>query len=135
MEKIVISSSAKFRNEIESWKNYFVNKGYDVINYPKKINALNIEEYKVAHSNFYKSLAETDILFALNQDKDGIEGYIGPAVFSEISFMVAQNIINNDNKKVYLMKMPSEDVACYAEINNFIKLGWVEIFDTEAELK
>lgn len=129
MKKLVISSSAKFQKEIETWKEYFTNSGYDVINYPKKINQENSEEYKVAHTKFFESLVETDILFVLNEDKNGIEGYIGMAVFAELSFTVVQNRINNANKKIYLLKMPSKDVACYMEIKNFVELGWIEIFD------
>ena len=56
MKKLVIASSAKFQKEIEYWKKYFIDKGYNVINYPKKINQNNSEEYKIAHTGFFKSL-------------------------------------------------------------------------------
>lgn len=133
MKKLVIASSAKFQKEIEIWKTYFINKGYNVINYPKKINQDNSEEYKIAHTGFFKSLIETDILFVLNEDKNGIEGYIGAETFAELSYTIVQNIINNTNKKIYLLKMPTEEVTCYMEIKNFIKLGWIEIFNKNLE--
>ena len=129
MNKLVIAGSAKFIEEMEEWKSFFKNKGYDVIGCPKKINQENSDEYKMAHISFFKALAEADTLFVFNQDKNGIEGYIGAETFAELSFLVAQNNINNTNKKIYLLKMPSKEVACYMEIQNFIKLGWVEIFD------
>lgn len=129
MQKLVIASSAKFQKEIEIWKKYFIDKGYDVINYPKKINQENVEEYEKAHTEFFKSLVQTDILFVLNEDKNGMEGYIGAETFAELSFAIIQNTINNDNKKIYLLKMPSKDVACYMEIKNFMNLGWIEVFE------
>ena len=129
MNKLVIAGSAKFIEEMEEWKNFFKNKGYDVIGCPKKINQENSDEYKMAHISFFKSLVEADTLFVYNQDKNGIEGYIGAETFAELSFLVAQNNINNTNKKIYLLKMPSIEVSCYMEIQNFIELGWVEIFD------
>lgn len=133
MKKIAIASSAKFQDEINYWKEYFERKGYNVINYPKKINQYDVYVYEEIYREFYNSLVETDILFVLNEDKNGIEGYIGAETFAELSFIVANNIINNSNKEVYLLKMPSEQVQSYVEIMNFIKLGWVKIFDSDIE--
>lgn len=128
MKKLVIASSAKFQNEIGFWKKYFEEQGYNVLNYPQKINDKDLNEYKKVHIRFFQSLIQTDILFVLNEDKNGIEGYIGAETFAELSFAMVQNIVNNASKKIYLLKMPSEKVACYAEIKNFIALGWIEIF-------
>jgi len=133
MKKLVIAGSSKFLDEIEKKKEFFENQGYNVINYPKKINPENEEEYKKAHTNFFESLNETDILFVLNQDKNGIEGYIGAETFAELSYTVVQNTVNGTNKKIYLFKMPSKEVACYMEIKNFIKLGWIEICNKNKE--
>lgn len=129
MKKITISASTKFQNEIEYWKEYFEKKEYDVIKYPLKINQQDVNLYERVYKEFYNSLAKTDILFVINEDKNGIEGYIGAETFAELSFIVANNIVNNSNKEVYLLKMPSEKVQSYVEITNFIKLGWVKIFD------
>lgn len=134
MKKLVIAASAKFQEETKKWKEYFENQGYDVINYPKKINQENQEEYKIAHTEFFKSLNETDILFVLNEDKNGIEGYIGAETFAELSYTFVQNTVNGASKKIYLLKMPSEEVSCYMEIKNFIKLGWIEIFNKSEEV-
>lgn len=133
MKKLVIAASAKFQEEIKKWKEYFEKEGDKVINYPKKINQENEEEYKNAHTKFFQSLNETDILFVLNENKNGIEGYIGAETFAELSYTMVQNTVNGANKKVYLLKMPSKEVACYMEIKNFIKLGWIEIFDKNKE--
>lgn len=134
MKKIVIASSAKFQDEIDMYKEYFINKGYNVINYPKKIKLENIEEYRNVHQQFFKSLVETDEVFILNEDKNGTTGYIGAQTFAEMSFAIAQNTIYNANKKIYLLKMPSEEVICYQEVKNFIQLGWVEVFKANEKL-
>lgn len=129
MKKLVIASSAKFQEEIKQWKKIFEEKGYNVINYPKKININDNQEYKDTYIRYFKSLKETDILFILNEDKNGIEGYIGAETFAELSFCVAQNLVNKEKKQIYLLKKPSEEVACYIEIEKFINLGWIKIFE------
>ena len=131
MKKIVIAGSAKFCDEMSEWKEYFENKGHEVINYPKKIDQRNAQEYQHVYIKFFESLNETDILFVVNENKNGIEGYIGAETFAELTYALIQKKVNGQSKKIYLLKMPSEEVACYTEIRNFVKLGWIEIFDKE----
>lgn len=131
MKKIVIAGSAKFCDEMSEWKEYFENKGHEVINYPKKIDQRNAQEYQHVYIKFFESLNETDILFVVNKNKNGLEGYIGAETFAELTYALIQKKVNGQNKKIYLLKMPSEEVACYAEIRNFLELGWIEIFDKE----
>lgn len=131
MKKIVIAGSAKFCDEMSEWKEYFENKGHEVINYPKKIDQRNAQEYQHVYIKFFESLNETDILFVVNENKNGIEGYIGAETFAELTYALIQKKVNGQNKKIYLLKMPSEQVACYTEIKNFIELDWIEIFDKE----
>lgn len=131
MKKIVIAGSAKFCDEMSEWKEYFENKGHEVINYPKKIDQRNAQEYQHVYIKFFESLNETDILFVVNENKNGIEGYIGAETFAELTYALIQKKVNGQNKKIYLLKMPSEEAACYTEIRNFVELGWIEIFDKE----
>lgn len=133
MKKIVIAGSAKFCDEMSEWKEYFENKGHEVINYPKKIDQRNAQEYQHVYIKFFESLNETDILFVVNENKNGIEGYIGAETFAELTYALIQKKVNGQNKKIYLLKMPSEEVACYTEIRNFVELGWIEIFDKEEQ--
>lgn len=133
MKKIVIAGSAKFCDEMSEWKEYFENKGHEVINYPKKIDQRNAQEYQHVYIKFFESLNETDILFVVNENKNGIEGYIGAETFAELTYALIQKKVNGQNKKIYLLKMPSEQVACYTEIRNFIELGWIEIFNKEEQ--
>ena len=128
MRKIIIAGSATFYKEALEIKNKLENKGYYVIDYPKKIND-NIElEYKEAYETFYNNLSKTDDLLLLNLDKKGIEGYIGYESFAELSNLVVKKIQINNDHKIYIYKMPSKEVGCYDEIKHFLELGYIELY-------
>ena len=62
-------------------------------------------------------------------DKNNIGGYIGYETFAEMSYLIANNIItNNNNRKIFLYKIPSRELGCYDEIMQFLKLGYIEIY-------
>lgn len=129
MKKIVISGSTKLREKIDYWVNYFTNNGYEVLDYPKNINKETfLDLYSVVHKEFYKNIKKTDILFIMNEDKNGINGYIGPAAFAELSYGVIEKL-NNKNIELIILKMPSKEVSSYAEINLWLKLGWIKIWE------
>jgi len=128
VRKIIIAGSATFYKEALEIKNKLENKGYYVIDYPKKIND-NIElEYKEAYETFYNNLSKTDDLLLLNLDKKGIEGYIGYESFAELSNLVVKKIQINNDHKIYIYKMPSKEVGCYDEIKHFLELGYIELY-------
>ena len=131
MKKLVIAGSVKFEKEIKKWIEYFKEHNYDVIKYPRKINQSNELRYKDVYIDFYKALEEADCLFVLNEEKNGIKGYVGPQVYAEISYVMVQNILQDRNKTIWLLNEPSKDVASYNELNNFIKLGWIKLFERE----
>ena len=128
MRKIIIAGSASFYKEALEIKKELENKKYNVIDYPRKINDSNIEEYKEIYEEFYKNLSTTDDLLLLNLDKKGIEGYIGYESFAELSYLVVKKIQGNKDHKIYIYKMPSKDVGCYDEIVQFLKLGYIELY-------
>ena len=134
-KKLVIACSSKFEKEIEDWKNYFEKQGYQVINYPKKIDQENEKVYKEVYLKFFKSLDETDILFVLNGEKNGIEGYIGAETFAELTFALMQNLVYNKNIQIVILRMPSINVQSYEEINLWLKLGWIKLLENIYELK
>lgn len=127
-KKLVIACSSKFQDEIQKWKKHFESLGYEVINYPKKINQEDTEEYRKVYIKFFKSLDETDNLFILNEEKNGIKGYIGAETFAELSYAMVQKVIHNKDKKIWILNSPSEEVKSYREIMNFIDLGWIELY-------
>lgn len=128
MRTIMIIGSAFFYKEVLELKKKLESKGYEVIDYPKHIDASNLDIYKEAYESFYVNLNKTDDVILYNLDKKGIEGYIGYESFAELSYLIVNKIQDNPNHKIYIYKMPSKEVGCYDEINNFIQLGYIELY-------
>ena len=133
-KNIVIIGSSKFLDKIEKLKDYLVQKGYNVIEYPKQINHLDENVYINRYKSFFKALDSSDEIFVANFDKNEIKGYVGAESFAELSFIVANNVLKNENRKIYLLNEPSKDVSSYFELNSFIRLGIVKIWDEEVNL-
>ena len=128
MRKIVIAGSATFYKEAFELKRDLENKEYEVIDYPKNINDKDQVEYRQAYERFYDSLNRTDDLLLLNLDKKGIKGYIGYESFAELSNLVVKKIQENNDHKIYIYQIPSEEVGCYEEIMHFLELGYIELY-------
>lgn len=129
MKKVVITGSASLQDKINHWKEFWKDKGYLVIDYPHSVpKEIFLEEYPKVHIEFFKHITEADILFVINEDKNGIEGYIGAESFAEMCFGVTQNLIYDKKIEVILLKMPSEKVQSYEEINLWLDLDWIKIF-------
>jgi hypothetical protein len=126
--KIVIAGSAKLQNEIQQWIDYWHAKDDCLIlDYPKSIPQENFNNlYPDIHKNFFKNITEADILFIANEKKNGIDGYIGSETFAELSFGLAQKLVNGKDIKLILANMPAEEVACYDEIVLWRRLGWID---------
>lgn len=55
MKKVVISGSAKLQDSINYWINYFENKGYNILDYPRPIEKEKFMElYPKIHKDFLK---------------------------------------------------------------------------------
>ena len=126
--KIVIAGSSKFSEDAQKLKEELENKKFIVLDYPKQIDTSNKYEYKEAYETFYKNLSKTDDIILLNLDKNNIEGYIGYESFAELSYLVVRKLEDGLNHKIYIYKMPSEEVGCYDEIKQFLDLGYIEIY-------
>lgn len=133
-KNIVIIGSSKFLDKIEKLKDYLIQKGYNVIEYPKQINHLDENVYINRYKSFFKALDSTDEIFVANFDKNEIKGYVGAESFAELSFIVANNVLKDENRKIYLLNEPSKEVSSYFELNSFIKLGIVKVWDEEVNL-
>lgn len=132
MKKIVIAGSAKLQSDIKYFKEYFEKKDYIILDYPKKIDESKFMEiYPNVHKNFFECITKTDILFIMNVDKNGIDGYIGAETFSELTFGLAQKLVYNKDIELVILKMPSENVACYDEINLWLKIGWIKLYEED----
>ena len=126
--KIVIAGSSKFSEDAQKLKEELESKKFIVLDYPKQIDTSNKYEYKEAYETFYKNLSKTDDIILLNLDKNNIEGYIGYESFAELSYLVVRKLEDGLNHKIYIYKMPSEEVGCYDEIKQFLDLGYIEIY-------
>lgn len=60
---------------------------------------------------WFESIRESDAVLAINEDKKGIKGYIGPNTFLEIGFGYALG------KKVYILNNYSKELPYQDEIN------------------
>ncbi len=130
MTKVVIAGSSKLQKEVNIWLNYYKRKNYEILDYPKLIDEKNfLEVYPNIHVQFLKNITNTDILFIMNEDKNGISGYIGYETYAELLFGISQKLIYNKDTELIILKMPSTDVGCYDEINLWLKLGWIKLFE------
>lgn len=113
------------------WKRHFTQKGYDITAYPNsEDDASDFNEHLTkVYSDYYRAIEECDVFFLANEDKKGIEGYIGANCTAELLYTVIQNLIHGKSIKIYIAKIPSKDVLAHDEVLNFLKNGWIELYD------
>ena len=134
MKKIVIAGSAKLQKELNSWLDFYRRNNYEILDYPKSIEKQKFMElYPNRHIEFFQNIVKTDILFIMNEDKNGIVGYIGYETYAELLFGLTQKLIYNKDIELIVLKMPSRDVGCYDEINLWLELGWIKLFEEEKQ--
>ncbi|MEK7447802.1 MAG: hypothetical protein AAB632_03380 [Patescibacteria group bacterium] len=131
MKKVVIAGSTSLEKEMRKWVNFWNNQsGCEVIDWPNPIDEDEFMQfYPKIHREFFENITLADIVFIANEDKDGIKGYLGAETFAELAFAVSQNLVYRKNIKVILAKMPSEKVQSIDEINLWLKLGWIKIYN------
>lgn len=128
MKKVVICGSASLQNQINFYRNYFKENNYCVIDYPRPIKKRDfLKLYPNIHQDFFKNIISCDVLFIMNEDKNGVEGYIGYETFAELNFGMMLNLICHKDIKIYLLKKPSSSIGCYREICLWLELGWIEL--------
>lgn len=94
MKKVVIAGSSKLLNETNKWIEFFKSKNFDVIDYPRVIEESRFMElYPNVHIEFLDNITKTDMLFVMNEDKNGIAGYIGYEAYAELLFGLSQKLI------------------------------------------
>ena len=129
MKKLVISGSSKLQDKVNYWIEYFKNRDYEIIDYPKHIEQKNyIEELPNVYKNFYTSLENTDVFFLMNEEKNGIKGYIGASAIAELTYVVILNLIHNKNIDIYILNIPSKELNCYDEIKFWLDIGWIKLY-------
>ncbi len=128
-EKIVICSSISFWKEINEWKEKLENDKYKVIKFPEQFTGEFLPNYKIEFSDHYQKITEADILFVLNIEKNGKEGYIGASVFAEIAFAIGLNRSLNKNIKVYCLNKFPESLPYSEELKYWGQLGWLKYWE------
>lgn len=127
MKKVVISGSAKLQNKIKVWIEHFKSKKEEIIAFPKQIKSK--EELSKEYKEFYLAIEICNVFFLMNEEKDGIKGYIGANGIAELTYAIMLNLIHNKEIEIYIMTMPSKEVTCYDEIKFYLNMGWIKIYD------
>ena len=132
MRKVVISGSSKLQNKVNYWIDYFKSKNYEILDYPKLIEQENyMTELPIVYKDFYTALENTDVFFLMNEEKNGIKGYIGASAIAELTYVVILNLIHNKNIEIYILNMPSEEVSSYDEVKFWLDKGWIKLYDNK----
>lgn len=86
MKKVVIAGSAKLQKQINKWLKIFESKNYEILDYLRAIEESKfIELYPNIHIEFLENITKTNMLFLMNEDKNGIVGYIGYQADADIN--------------------------------------------------
>ena len=128
-KKVIIAGSTTLQTEAKHWKSYFESKGFQVIDYPVPIDEKRFKDlYPNVYKRFYQNIENTNLLFVMNEDKNGISGYIGAETFAELVYGVIQNLLRNKDIDIVIRKMPSEEVGGFDEIKLWLELGWIRLY-------
>lgn len=126
MKNIVIIGNYNSDKDVSYWCNYFSKRGCKVLDYPKDPT----KDSKLDPCyNFFEYIKDTDILFILNNEKNGLDGYIDTTTFSKITYSIMKNL--SDKKKrmsIYILKLPTSSLCYYNEILSFINNGQINLF-------
>lgn len=129
--KLVLSGSASLQSRIAYWKQHYEAKGYDVIAYPESWDDTKdfTQQLTELYSDFYRAIDECDVFFLMNEDKNGIEGYIGANGTAELIHAVMLNVVHSKNITIYIAKVPSREVLAHDEVTSFLRTGWIQLYD------
>lgn len=153
MKKLIIAGSSKLHERALYWRGYFEGRGYEVIDWPSPVSTEDetLDEPQIEpglsrgrwlsssdsdyatrltkiYKRFYKNLDQTDVFFLMNEDKDGIEGYVGASAIAELTYVVTGNLNRGRKTEIYINKLPSKSQNCYDEIKFWLDQGWIHIF-------
>lgn len=125
--KVVICASESFYKEAEKWKGKLESEGFSVIRSVGVIERT-MEAYKETHTEHYRKITETDILFVINIEKNGIPNYIGASVFAEVAFAIGLNITSGKKIEVFCLNPLPESLPYSDELKKWEELGWIKLW-------
>lgn len=137
MKKLIIAGSSKLQDRINYWHGYFEGQGYEVIDYPSPVpfDTDHASEITDVYTSFYQNLDRADVFFLMNEDKDGIGGYIGPSAIAEVTYAIISNLNHGKKIEINLLQMPSAEQNCYEEVNFWLSQDWVKIYQRPGSKK
>jgi len=129
-KKVTICASMAFWDDIIAWKEKLEKDDYEVIQYPKQFTGEFLPNYKIEFTEHYKKMAQSDIVLILNMKKNGVDGYIGAAVFAEIAFAIGLNRTSHSNKEIaiYCLNPFPASLPYAEELQHWVDLGWLKFW-------
>ena len=70
---------------------------------------------KKLYQKFIKTFENTDVYFLMNEEKNGIKGYIGASSIAELTYVVILNLIHNKNIEIYILNIIKK-ISSYDEV-------------------
>lgn len=122
--QIAIAGSAKLSERIDFWREWWQKQGAEVLAYPQVGKA---EKYPDLYKRYFVALDSIELLFVMNEDKAGVQGYIGAQTFAEMSYVNARNLLAKQQTRIVLLREPAPENACYDEVKLWLDLDWVEV--------
>jgi nucleoside 2-deoxyribosyltransferase len=120
MKVIVLCGSVTAYQKVIEVKHQLEKLGFEVLVPDLALEMEHIGDYSLQEETnaqktaatraHFEKIAQSDVVLIVNQNKHGIEGYIGPAVLMEMG--VAFHL----GKPIYLLYQPAEVLTNYTEI-------------------
>lgn len=130
-QKVVIAGSASLQEKVLQWRKFWTDHHYQILAYPEAIPADSfMTDYPKVFRHFFQQIESTDVFFLMNENKNGINGYIGAESFAELAFAVSQNQINNKHLEIIILQMPDPKVQSFQEINLWLQMGWIKLLSS-----
>ena len=80
------------------------------------------------YTSFYNAIDECDIFFLMNEDKNGIDGYIGANCTAELIYAVVLKLRSRNDMNIFIANTPSQKNAMFEEVSSFLRLGWIGLY-------
>lgn len=129
-QKVVISGSAKLQDQIIRWLEYWKSRGYEILDYPEPIADEDfVKIYRQNRTKFFNSIRYADVLFVMNEDKNGVTGYIGASTFAEMAYAISENHIHGKSISIELLKMPAKSSFFHEDVTRWRELGWIKLHE------
>lgn len=127
MKKVVLIASGTAEKETIKWKDKLTADGFEVLTCPLKIEQDNfLKEYEKSFNLCYNSIPIADMVLAINIEKNGVEGYIGPGTFAEIAFAIGINKVLNKSIGVFYLNELPKGLPYSMELEMWKELGWIK---------